>query len=530
MALEPAARCLLGISLILGLGTALGSLPARADDPPARSVSAQRALDDLLLDAVREGRATDAAEALGAGADLHVRLTRSVRVRRFLSRKYKSVDRSFVAWDVALSRAFDRAPGGMRTLVAILNASPDLDVRRLNGVLGRAVQERDAEMAALLIAGGAGPVHARDTLNTVSESMSESELASFVDVFGGAIGMNQLLCDAAEGDALRLAKAALDHGAALDTACSLGSPLHLAASRGTRVATLLLDAGADPHVLAPDGSTPLHGAVHVASLDDTVVRRLLQAGVDPAVVNSKGQTAWHLARPQHAALLAEVPETPRIRAARLSAWIVKAPGTEDVGTWLEVESLGYLRLKDAHDALGTERFVALFSHPDHDRIAQALRRPRGDVLPGLAPDCLVSPWTTPHTATRMLGERQVDVRNGPVLEATFASGASAGFLRPGALGPRRLRWVRLPESCDVLDGALIGLPADAAIVALGRPEVVRPGVMGWTWRSGADGSLQNLSHDPEVHAPQQLHGRNATLTVYVHGGVIEGSGVDWRRW
>lgn len=507
----------LAFFLLLGLLT-LVAAPALAQEPltkaPTAGIETQRSLDDALLDAVRQGHATDAARALTDGANPYVRLARQVRKRRFLSRRYKWVTRHYVAWDIAVDRARDRSKGGLSTLTALLNAGADPN-HNAGGrpPLRSAVSAKDLEVTALLLAAGADPTLARDALNSASAEMSDAELRGFVEQFARVRSLDELLCDAAFGDAAALAREVLDQGASVEVTCGVRPVLHVAASQGLETAAVLLDAGADPHALAADGSTALHAAVRVASLDNALIQRLLDAGVDPTVVNAKGETAFHVALIQHVVRLHSLPETPRLRAARLSAWLLDpVRGDDAVSQWPEVQQWGVTRLERVHADLGTARFIALFSHPERDRIAAALTGPGGEARRALKPECTVGPRTTLGAATRLLGEREVGVRNGPVLEATFASGAAAGFLRPGLVGPRRLRWVRLSHDCDVLGGTLLGLPSDAAVAVLGRPEVVLPGVLGWTW----DGA-------------EAVEERAAVLTVYVYDGVIEGSGLDWRR-
>lgn len=59
------------------------------------------------------------------------------------------------------------------------------------------------------------------------------------------------------------------------------------------VAGLLLAAGADPLVRAPDGATPLHLAARAGQL--AVATQLLVAGADPGAADAAGHTALHVA-------------------------------------------------------------------------------------------------------------------------------------------------------------------------------------------------------------------------------------------
>ena len=73
-----------------------------------------------------------------------------------------------------------------------------------------------------------------------------------------------------------------------------GGPLHSAASANhTGVATILLDAGADPNVKQSGGWTPLHAAAMNGNLE--LVEQLLAHGADPAAENEDGASVLTLA-------------------------------------------------------------------------------------------------------------------------------------------------------------------------------------------------------------------------------------------
>ncbi len=102
------------------------------------------------------------------------------------------------------------------------------------------------------------------------------------------------LCWAAYGAADSVTRLLIERGAKLDGALSAAAEVN-----GVAVATLLLEAGADPSWSDPDtGETPLHvAALHNSRPDNTdVARVLLAAGADVDMVSSDGVTAVDIAR------------------------------------------------------------------------------------------------------------------------------------------------------------------------------------------------------------------------------------------
>jgi len=94
----------------------------------------------------------------------------------------------------------------------------------------------------------------------------------------------------------------LAHGSleALDALCGGNSPLHLAVRKahfegdvGYTMASMLLQHGACPDQMLPNGTTPLHEAVGRSS--EPAVRLLLEHGANPNRVNEMGMTPLHLA-------------------------------------------------------------------------------------------------------------------------------------------------------------------------------------------------------------------------------------------
>lgn len=74
-------------------------------------------------------------------------------------------------------------------------------------------------------------------------------------------------------------------------------PLHSAVSSGqTRIAGMLVAAGANVNARQQGGWTPLHGAAHNGDLP--MLELLLASGADPGAANDDGKTAIDLAREQ----------------------------------------------------------------------------------------------------------------------------------------------------------------------------------------------------------------------------------------
>lgn len=103
-----------------------------------------------------------------------------------------------------------------------------------------------------------------------------------------------LLCWAAYGGADDVVRLLIDRGARLDGALSAAAEVN-----GVLVATLLLEAGADPSWTDPDtNESALHIAARHASRPDNteVARVILAAGADVDLVSSDGATALDIAR------------------------------------------------------------------------------------------------------------------------------------------------------------------------------------------------------------------------------------------
>jgi ankyrin repeat protein len=90
----------------------------------------------------------------------------------------------------------------------------------------------------------------------------------------------------------------IERGAIVDARGSgwmTGTALHSAASANrTDVATILLDAGADPNARQSKGHTPLHSAAHNGNA--ALVKLLLGRGADPAAATDEGRDAIDFAR------------------------------------------------------------------------------------------------------------------------------------------------------------------------------------------------------------------------------------------
>lgn len=103
-----------------------------------------------------------------------------------------------------------------------------------------------------------------------------------------------------DGAGFQMAEALLSFGASPNSCrgddSTLGSPLHMAAKRGSvPMVTLLLAHGADPNALDASGQTPMHVACRRMSfqpgvVEDKVVRLLLSHGANPVCADDYGLT------------------------------------------------------------------------------------------------------------------------------------------------------------------------------------------------------------------------------------------------
>ena len=71
------------------------------------------------------------------------------------------------------------------------------------------------------------------------------------------------------------------------------SPLHAAAKDSAACVAMLLEAGANPHVLSADKKAPLHLAAAYGRTE--AAKLLLAAGADKAATNNDGSTAYDFA-------------------------------------------------------------------------------------------------------------------------------------------------------------------------------------------------------------------------------------------
>jgi len=78
--------------------------------------------------------------------------------------------------------------------------------------------------------------------------------------------------------------------------------LHFA--HNVEIAKLLIEAGSDINFANDEGYTPLHLAVETKNVETT--RFLLESGADKSITNSENQTAWELASPQMKKAISEL--------------------------------------------------------------------------------------------------------------------------------------------------------------------------------------------------------------------------------
>ncbi len=203
-----------------------------------------------------------------------------------------TVERDHVTGWTPLHLALRRGHGDLvRTLLA---AGADLAARTEHGrtPLHICLQYSRLLRGVLLEAGA-------DVDNALAAYFDEADLLlEHLDRDPGALddettGMTPLRW-AAHGSADAVTRLLVERGARLDGALSAAAEVN-----GVVVATLLLDAGADPSWADPDtGETALHiAARHNSRPDNTdIARVLLEGGADVDLVSSDGVTALDIAR------------------------------------------------------------------------------------------------------------------------------------------------------------------------------------------------------------------------------------------
>lgn len=134
----------------------------------------------------------------------------------------------------------------------------------------------------------------------IAGSLVVSYAIVMVIIFGGFIayiilfpnpmrgGHDWTLLEAAEANALPVARQLLENGTDVDETTAL-TPLHIATENGhTEMVTLLLDNGANVDAVDRLGRSPLHIAIH--NDDPDLARLLLEANPDPNIIKSNGNS------------------------------------------------------------------------------------------------------------------------------------------------------------------------------------------------------------------------------------------------
>ena len=175
-------------------------------------------------------------------------------------------------------------------LSALLQADPARANERLGD--GRtpvdfAVSVGSHDTLGLLLAAGADP-NAGDALARAA-GRDDTESCRLLVEHGAQVTDKAVLAAAWRNQVPACLKLLLHRGGNPD-AIGGRAALHWVAAENPQSVQLLIDAGADPNVRAPDAmdNTPLHHACR--NLDST--RRLLAAGADPTLTNANGDTRW----------------------------------------------------------------------------------------------------------------------------------------------------------------------------------------------------------------------------------------------
>jgi ankyrin repeat protein len=162
-----------------------------------------------------------------------------------------------------------------------------IDLAKAGDVAGvRAAVARQPALASQRLPSGESPITAALYRGHHAIVDALVELGAEVDVFAAA----------ATGRLADLERALKDSSAVSSFAYDGWTPLHLAAFFGQLdAARMLLDAGADVHIVSRNGlkNTPLHAAA--AGKHEAVALLLLGAGGDPQAVDAGGYSALRIA-------------------------------------------------------------------------------------------------------------------------------------------------------------------------------------------------------------------------------------------
>ena len=213
----------------------------------------------------------------------------------------------------ALSWAVQRGTHNAINLLLQAEADPNISNIQGNSPLIFAARKYDATSIKLLLDAGANslcinkfnqnPLHYMSYTGTIATSQAQYETVQSLVAAGANTNLKDSstgstpLMRAACNDKIVIAKALLDHGAAIDMLDFDGdSALGDAMVYGSfDTAKLLLERGADFTVVNDTGNTILHLATYSKNLDTLkVLIEASMAGINPNAVNDDGKTAMQL--------------------------------------------------------------------------------------------------------------------------------------------------------------------------------------------------------------------------------------------
>jgi ankyrin repeat protein len=215
--------------------------------------------------------------------------------------------------------------------------------------------------------------------------------------------------------------------------------------RALKCAEILLDAGADVHVQAPDGSTALH---HACKHDTSVVKLLMEAGADPTAEDNSGNTPLHTEGQTDKELLPLLWGTGHVDINKRSQKGGKTPLHCRLGGFYDGDVMEFLKYKPDVNITSAEGDGPL--HIYVNNVEQKTEVIEALVAAGADPNMKNRKGDTPlHTLGGGKGDVAVDLLNvGADIEARNNEGQTPLFRH---IIPDRTRWRKAPIDQVLID-------------------------------------------------------------------------------